>query len=66
MKKPLDRRLKIALVTANLTNNEVADRLGVSRATASAWIRGERTVPTKYLRDLAALLNLSVEELLPR
>jgi len=43
----------------------IAATLGVSKATVSCWINREYPIPTVYLRPMAAMLKVTVEDLLP-
>ena len=46
----------------NLSQDELADRVGVSRGTISQW-EGQRPVPEAQLQALAQALGVSVEDL---
>ena len=48
----------------NLTQRQLAERLGVKRSALAMWEIGANTPPTKYLLALAEILNCSVEALL--
>ncbi len=59
----LSQRLKETLLKANLSQQQVADAIGVTQGTISKIIRGETTNP-RYLPDIARRLNVSVEWLM--
>ena len=48
----------------HMTQDQLAERLGVKRSALAMWESGANTPPTKYLLDLAKVLNCSVETLL--
>ena len=48
----------------NLTQRELAARLGIKQSALAMWESGANTPPTKYLLDLAKVLNCTVEALL--
>lgn len=48
----------------NLSQEELADKLGVSRQAVSKWERSESSPDTDNLIQLAALYNISIDELL--
>ena len=48
----------------HLTQQQLAEMLGVGRTTVTMWESGEIAPPTKYLLDLARILDCSVEDLL--
>ena len=48
----------------NLSQEELADKLGVSRQAVSKWERSESSPDTDNLIQLAALYNISLDELL--
>lgn len=47
-----------------VTQVQLAEQLGVSQQTVTAYENGKRRVPISHLPRLAALLNTSIEELL--
>jgi len=49
---------------SNLSQEAVAEKLGVSRQTLSRWERGETEIPAQYLPKLAELYGVSINELL--
>lgn len=49
---------------AGLTQQELADQLGVNRTVITNWETGVNITPTKYLLALAEALGCSVEDLL--
>lgn len=48
----------------NLTQRQLAERLGVKQSTLAMWECGANTTPTKYLIPLSKILNCTVEALL--
>ena len=48
----------------NLSQEELAEKLGVSRQAVSKWERSESSPDTDNLIQLAALYNISLDELL--
>jgi transcriptional regulator with XRE-family HTH domain len=60
----LARRLRESREYLGLSQEVVADRLGVPRASVSAIEAGKRKVSSMELRDLARLYRTSVEQLL--
>ncbi len=60
----LARRLRESREYLGLSQEVVADRLGVPRASVSAMEAGKRKVSSMELRDLARLYRTSVEQLL--
>ena len=57
----LSRRVK----QLELRQGCIAEALGVSKSTVSCWINREYPIPTIYLRPMAALLKVKIEDLLP-
>ena len=49
---------------AGLTQQQLADRLGVKRTVVTNWETGVNSTPTKYLLALAEVLGCTVEDLL--
>lgn len=60
----LGERLKTLRKVAHLTQTQVADKLGIKKATVSAWETG-RNMPDPFaLRQLAKMYGVSVDALL--
>ena len=58
------KNLQAARLQANLTQDQVAEKLFVTRQTVSRW-ETERTLPNVYfLKDLSTLYGVSVDSLL--
>lgn len=49
---------------ANMTQYQLAERLGVKRSALAMWECGTNVPPTKYLLPLSRILNCPVETLL--
>jgi transcriptional regulator with XRE-family HTH domain len=58
--------LKQAREQYQLTQQDLAEKLGVSQQTIARWERKGGEVPTKYLKDLAVFLGCRVDALLDR
>ena len=49
---------------AGLTQQQLADHMGVSRSTVAMWETGENAPSSKYLLELAKALSCSLDEIL--
>ena len=58
------KKIKILREAQHLTQEELANRLGVGRTTVTMWETGSNTPPTKYLMAIAQALNCTVDTLL--
>jgi len=58
--------LRQVIRSSSLRQSEIAYRLGVSEASVSKWVNEKALVPTAYLRRLADMLEVTVDELVPR
>lgn len=47
----------------NMTQEQLADRLGVARSTVAMWEAGEAMPRTDKLPELAKILDCSIDEL---
>ena len=56
--------LKIARTKANLSQEELAERMSVSRQTISKWENGDTYPSTKHIFMLAEALNCNVNQLI--
>ena len=56
-------RIRVARLAAGLTQVEVANRLDVQQGTVSAWETGRKIPTAANLIRLAALLNVTVDDL---
>ena len=63
-KKSLGETLKIYRTNSKMTQEFVAERLGVSRQAVSKWENGTSDPSTSNLLALAKLYGVSVEEIL--
>lgn len=57
-------RLSTLRKAAGLTQQQLADLLGVKRTVVTNWETGVAITPTKYLLALAEILGCTVEDLL--
>lgn len=57
----LGDRLAKALAVANVSNNEMADNLEVSRTTISNWIHGRAPIKRLYVKEWALRTGVPVE-----
>jgi putative transcriptional regulator len=57
--------IKEKRLSANMTQDELANILGVGRSAVAMWETGESLPRAKTLIDLAKALDCSVEELFP-
>lgn len=60
----LSDNLKKARIDANLSQSEMAEKLGLNVRTYGSYERGERDVSTALLRNICQILNISSDELL--
>lgn len=51
-----DKRIKVGAI---------AKSLQVNKGTVSRWQNGHREIPLRYVRPLARILGVSIEELIP-
>ncbi|MGC8778972.1 MAG: LexA family protein, partial [Candidatus Caldatribacteriaceae bacterium] len=54
--------LKRLLSEHHMTQGELAEKLGVSKAIVSSWLSGVRRIPVKRLKEIARLFSLSERE----
>jgi len=64
MKIELGQRLSALRKENNFSQEDIAERLGVSRQAISNWERGESSPDTENLIELSMLYNVSVDELI--
>ncbi len=50
----------------NMTQDELAEKLGIGRTTVAMWELGESMPKSKTLRLLSEILNCTVDELLKK
>lgn len=55
---PLGARLRRSLEQASMSQNKLAEKIGVSAATVSLWIKGERTPPTERIPEIARAVGV--------
>lgn len=61
----ISQRIRAFRKLKGLTQNELADQLGVSIAILGAIERGSRKPDSKILQNIAGVLGIDVEELHP-
>lgn len=54
---------RIRLKKTKLSQQEMADHLGVDRNTYANWERGENDIKAEYIPKLAEILQVSIEDL---
>lgn len=59
----LGTRIKLQMQRMGLTNNMIADKLGVDKSTISNWTSGHRTPELGTLVKLSDILNTSMDYL---
>jgi transcriptional regulator with XRE-family HTH domain len=62
----VDVDLKKARNELRLTQQVIAEHIGVSQQTIARWESGKSEIPAKYLKDLAILFGCSVSDLLDK
>ena len=58
-------RIRELRISQKLSQQELATKLGIDRSTVAKWETGTHSPRTDKLRQLAKVLNCSLEELLP-
>lgn len=58
-------RIRELRTAQKLSQQELATKLGIDRSTVAKWETGTHSPRTDKLRQLAKVLNCSLEELLP-
>lgn len=56
----LGKKLKIAMINANISQEEFAKKLEVNRALVSQWITGFRNPSMKNLQKISRILKLPI------
>jgi transcriptional regulator with XRE-family HTH domain len=64
MEKQINNRIKAVLAEKGITNNWLADELGMNRTTVSKWCRNEMQPRVETLFQIADVLKIDVRELL--
>ncbi len=57
-------KIKTLRMTNNLTQNDVAKRLGITRSSVNAWEMGISVPSTMYIVELARLFSVSADYIL--
>ena len=67
--KDIPATIKEARIRCGYTQQELGEKMGYSESTASATVRrwelGVRPVPIEKIRPLAAVLGLTLDDLIP-
>ena len=63
-RSPFGERLHAARLAAGLSQAQVAEQMGVTQPSYADWERRTVALPPEHLPKLAAILSISVEELL--
>lgn len=61
MNNDLGSKIKSLRIARNLTQQELADEMGVARQMVSRWESGERNIYAKQLVQLAKILNVTLD-----
>lgn len=51
-------------IAAGITQQALADKLGLTKENISAWERGKKNIPKKHCAALAKILHISVDDIL--
>jgi transcriptional regulator with XRE-family HTH domain len=54
---------KIRLQSSKLSQQDIADSLGVERNTIARWESGETDIKSEYIPKIATLLNVEIKDL---
>jgi transcriptional regulator with XRE-family HTH domain len=60
----LDKKYAVILLQKGMTQQEIADKMGVHQPKVSEWLRGLRTPNSKTIVKLADVLQETPEDLL--
>ena len=60
---PMDLKRRARLL--RVRQHHIAETLGVSKSAVSFWLNRTYPIPTIYLRPMAAMLKVTVDDLLP-
>jgi transcriptional regulator with XRE-family HTH domain len=64
MSKTCQEVAKARMLARDITQQHLADRFGLSKATISHWFTGRHPAPLKYLGKIAEMLDMTLAELL--
>jgi transcriptional regulator with XRE-family HTH domain len=56
-------KLKYYRSSKNISQEDIAKRLGLTKPNISNWENGKKAVPFKYFSDIAKILNVEIEDL---
>ena len=59
----IENALKKARKTKNMTQGQIASKLGIARNTYTLYELGELAVPPERIGEIAALLDISIEDI---
>ena len=62
--KSIGERIRSALSNSGISQNELADKVGVAPATISRWMSGQRTPDANDIKKLCAAMKCSADYLL--
>lgn len=62
-KKDLKISLKAARVNANLTQQEIADKIKVSKHTIINWEKGKSKIGYAHLKLLSEIYNIEIDDI---
>ncbi|WP_415549030.1 helix-turn-helix domain-containing protein [Gluconobacter oxydans] len=57
--------LKAILIERGITQTQLAAQVQMSEPTVSRWVKGASYIPTHKLREVASVLNVSLDALVP-
>lgn len=64
MSKTWQAKAREAMRALGINQNDIADRLGVSKGTVSNWFSGRHPASLADLRDIADMLGISISDML--
>lgn len=63
MAKTIINRLRVVLAEKNMTNRELAKKLGVAETTVSRWVTNDKQPAVETFYKIAILLDMDLREL---
>lgn len=64
MSEPFNERLQQAISRSGMTQKELAEKVGITEAAVSHYLKGDRMPRSAVAVKLADVLNMSVDELM--